>query len=144
MRRGSIIPTSGFSLHGVYIAWWLVGLGEPTFEQFMYLYSISKQRGTFGWVQANCRKAKERARKWSRIRMIPRCRNCSGRSPQECDGDEPRLPPLDPKVPPKLPFGMDDVYAEGVEKMDFSELRRQKKEVKLAMHRQEVPLVNVF
>ncbi|CAL9012168.1 unnamed protein product [Prunus brigantina] len=40
-------------------------------------------------------------------------------------------------VPPKLPFGMDDVYAEGVEKMDFSELRRQKKEVKLAMHRQE-------
>ncbi|CAL9016512.1 unnamed protein product, partial [Prunus brigantina] len=59
-------------------------------------------------------------------------------------GTEPRLPPLDPKVPPKLPFGMDDVYAEGVEKMDFSELRRQKKEVKLAMHRQEVPLVNVF
>ncbi|BBN67666.1 hypothetical protein Prudu_148S000100, partial [Prunus dulcis] len=44
----------------VYIAWWLAGLGEPTFEQFMYLYSISKQQGNFGWVQANCRKAKER------------------------------------------------------------------------------------
>ncbi|CAL9017979.1 unnamed protein product [Prunus brigantina] len=28
-------------------------------------------------------------------------------------GTEPRLPPLDPKVPPKLPFGMDDVYARG-------------------------------
>ncbi|CAL2277499.1 unnamed protein product [Prunus armeniaca] len=39
---------------------------------------------------------------------------------------------------------MEDVYAEGVEKMDFSRLRRQKKEVNLAMHRQEVPLVNVF
>ncbi|CAL9019245.1 unnamed protein product [Prunus brigantina] len=26
----------------------------------MYLYSISKQQGTFGWVQANCRKVKER------------------------------------------------------------------------------------
>ncbi|BBH03008.1 hypothetical protein Prudu_013754, partial [Prunus dulcis] len=44
----------------VYIAWWLAGLGEPAFEQFMYLYSISKQQGNFGWVQANCRKAKER------------------------------------------------------------------------------------
>ncbi|CAL9021061.1 unnamed protein product [Prunus brigantina] len=36
---------------------------------------------------------------------------------------------------PKLPFGMEDVYAEGVEKVDFSMLRRQKKEVNLAMHR---------
>ncbi|CAL2270651.1 unnamed protein product [Prunus armeniaca] len=34
--------------------------------------------------------------------------------------------------------------SEGVEKVDFSGLRRQKKEVNLAMHRQEVPLVNVF
>ncbi|CAL8155841.1 unnamed protein product [Prunus armeniaca] len=59
-------------------------------------------------------------------------------------GIGPRLPPFDPQAPPKLPFGMDDVYTEGVEKVDFSGLRRQKKEVNLAMHRQEVPLVNVF
>ncbi|BBN67974.1 hypothetical protein Prudu_239S000100, partial [Prunus dulcis] len=35
-------------------------------------------------------------------------------------------------------------FAEGVEKVDFGRLRQQKKEVNLAMHRQEVPLVNVF
>ncbi|CAL2237776.1 unnamed protein product [Prunus armeniaca] len=57
---GQYNPNFWLLLHGVYIAWWLAGLGEPTFEQFMYLYSISKQQGTFGWVQANCRKAKER------------------------------------------------------------------------------------
>ncbi|CAL8133940.1 unnamed protein product [Prunus armeniaca] len=57
---GQYNPNFWLLLHGVYIAWWLVGLGEPTFEQFMYLYSISKQQGSFGWVQANCRKAKER------------------------------------------------------------------------------------
>ncbi|XP_034199861.1 uncharacterized protein LOC117615009 [Prunus dulcis] len=39
---------------------------------------------------------------------------------------------------------MEDVFAEGVEKVDFGRLRQQKKEVNLAMHRQEVPLVNVF
>ncbi|CAL8175028.1 unnamed protein product [Prunus armeniaca] len=39
---------------------------------------------------------------------------------------------------------MEDVYVEGVEKMDLFRLRRQKKKVNLAVHRQEVPLVNVF
>ncbi|CAL2256830.1 unnamed protein product [Prunus armeniaca] len=48
------------------------------------------------------------------------------------------------RVLSKLPLGMKDVYAEEVEKVDFSTLRQQKKEVNLAMHRQEVPLVNVF
>ncbi|BBH00055.1 hypothetical protein Prudu_009956 [Prunus dulcis] len=57
---GQYNPNFWILLHGVYIAWWLAGLGEPTFEHFMYLYSISKQQGNFGWVQANCRKAKER------------------------------------------------------------------------------------
>lgn len=58
-------------------------------------------------------------------------------------GAGPRLPPYNLQAPPKLPFGIDDVFAEGVEKVDFSKLRRQK-EVNLAMHRHEVPLVNVF
>ncbi|CAL8084650.1 unnamed protein product [Prunus armeniaca] len=57
---------------------------------------------------------------------------------------EPRLPPFDLQAPPKLPFGIEDTFVEGVEKVDFSVLRQQKKEVNLAMHRQEVPLVNVF
>ncbi|CAL9021062.1 unnamed protein product, partial [Prunus brigantina] len=57
---GQYNPNFWILLHRVYIAWWLAGLGEPTFEQFMYLYSISKQQGSFGWVLANCRKAKER------------------------------------------------------------------------------------
>ncbi|XP_020425735.1 uncharacterized protein LOC109950606 [Prunus persica] len=59
-------------------------------------------------------------------------------------GSGPRLPPFDLQASPKLPFGMEDVFAEGVEKVDFGRLRQQKKEVNLAMHRQEVPLVNVF
>ncbi|CAL9020957.1 unnamed protein product [Prunus brigantina] len=50
-------------------------------------------------------------------------------------GTGPRLPPFDPQESPKLPFRMEDVYVEGVEKVDFSMLRRQKKEVNLAMHR---------
>ncbi|CAL2254433.1 unnamed protein product [Prunus armeniaca] len=56
----------------------------------------------------------------------------------------PRLPSFDLQAPSKLPFGMEDVYAEGAEKVDFSGLRQQNKEVNLAVHRQEVPLVNVF
>ncbi|CAL8152875.1 unnamed protein product [Prunus armeniaca] len=54
-----------------------------------------------------------------------------------------RLPLFDLQAPPKLPFGMEDVFVEGVEKVDFSMLHRHK-EVNLAMHRQEVPLVNIF
>ncbi|CAL2229627.1 unnamed protein product [Prunus armeniaca] len=42
-------PNFWILLHGVYIAWCLIRLGEPTFEQFMYLYSISKQHWSFGW-----------------------------------------------------------------------------------------------
>ncbi|CAL2260014.1 unnamed protein product [Prunus armeniaca] len=251
---GQYNPNFWLLLHGVYIAWWLVGLGEPTFEQFMYLYSISKQQGTFGWVQANCRKAKERGYfighkpstqkswrnrwclaygdwecppgktvsrhipthfqsigsvKWGPISKeredeVERVRPLLSETQRErrnlvtqknlyesgllqgmagiirgstkvamdlddpeideeglvsdvlgkkraleeahrsVMGTGPRLPPFDPQAPPKLPFGMDDVYAEGVEKVDFSGLRRQKKEVNLTMHRQEVPLVNVF
>ncbi|XP_016648931.1 PREDICTED: uncharacterized protein LOC107880907 [Prunus mume] len=59
-------------------------------------------------------------------------------------GTGPRLPPFDLQAQPKLPFGIEDVYAKGVEKVDFSMLRQQKNEVNFAMHRQEVPLVNVF
>ncbi|BBH05783.1 hypothetical protein Prudu_017272, partial [Prunus dulcis] len=59
---------------------------------------------------------------------------------QQVMGSGPRLPPFDLQAPPKLPFGMEDVFAEGVEKVDFGRLRQQKKEVNLAMHRQEVPL----
>ncbi|CAL8174806.1 unnamed protein product [Prunus armeniaca] len=203
----------------------------PTFEQFMYLYSISKQHGTFGWVQANCRKAKEIvssredrlqsigsvkwgpiSKEWEaeveRVRSLLsetqcQCKNlvtqknlyesgllqgmagiirgstkvamdlndpemqkrlresrakrvekggaqqAAGRRPRDDEGmvsdvlgkkraleeahrsmmgTRLRLPPFDPQALPKLPFGMEDVYAEGVEKVDFSRLCRQKKE----------------
>ncbi|KAI5339544.1 hypothetical protein L3X38_018816 [Prunus dulcis] len=46
-------------LDRVYIAWWLAKLGEPTFEQFMHLYSVSRKNGKFGWVQTNCIEAKK-------------------------------------------------------------------------------------
>ncbi|CAL8991178.1 unnamed protein product [Prunus brigantina] len=58
---GQYNPNFWCILHGVYIAWWLAKRGEPSFEQFMHLYSVSRQQGNFGWVQVNCRKAKERA-----------------------------------------------------------------------------------
>ncbi|CAL2263485.1 unnamed protein product [Prunus armeniaca] len=57
---GQYNPNFWCILHGVYIAWWLAKRGEPTFEQFIHLYSVSRQQGNFGWVQVNCRKAKER------------------------------------------------------------------------------------
>ncbi|CAL2236042.1 unnamed protein product [Prunus armeniaca] len=57
---GQYNPNFWCILHGVYIAWWLAKRGEPSFEQFIHLYSVSRQQGNFGWVQVNCRKAKER------------------------------------------------------------------------------------
>ncbi|CAL9012708.1 unnamed protein product [Prunus brigantina] len=57
---GQYNPNFWCILHGVYIAWWMAKRGEPSFEQFMHLYSVSRQQGNFGWVQVNCRKAKER------------------------------------------------------------------------------------
>ncbi|BBG92532.1 hypothetical protein Prudu_000294 [Prunus dulcis] len=248
---GQYNPNFWILFHGMYIAWWLAGLGEPTFEQFMYLYSVSKQQGNFGWIQANCRKAKKmgyfishkpttqkswRNRwcmaygdwesppgksviqhilthfqsigsvKWGPIskeqedevewvraqlsenragskkvavdiddaEMQNRLRESrakkadkgAGKRPRDDDegrvadvlekrkaleeahqhvmGSGPRLPPFDLQAPPKLPFGMEDIFAEGVEKVDFGRLRQQKKEVNLAIHRQKVPLVNVF
>ncbi|BBG99215.1 hypothetical protein Prudu_008827 [Prunus dulcis] len=190
-------------------------LGEPTFEQFMYLYSVSKQQGNFGWVQANCRKANERGyfishkpttqKSWRNrwcmaygdyecppgksviqhisthfqpivagiirgstkvavdiddAEMQKRLRESRAKKAEKGTGNCPRdddegrvadvlgkrkaLEEAHQYVPPKLPFGMEDIFAEGVEKVDFGRLRQQKKEVNLAMHRQEVPLVNVF
>ncbi|CAL9018698.1 unnamed protein product [Prunus brigantina] len=73
-------------------------------------------------------------------------RQATGKHPR--DDDEGLvadvLPPFDLQALLKLTFGMEDVFAKGVEKVDFSVMRRQKKEVNLAMHRQKVPLVNVF
>ncbi|CAL9000630.1 unnamed protein product [Prunus brigantina] len=50
--HGKITPTSRscFMGLGLYLAWWLAKLGESTFEQFMYLYFVSKRKGNFGWV----------------------------------------------------------------------------------------------
>ncbi|CAL2255805.1 unnamed protein product [Prunus armeniaca] len=226
---------------GVYIAWWLAGLREPTFEQFMYLYYISKQQRNFGWVQANCEigyfighkpstqkswkkrwclaygdwkcprgktvtkhirihflsigsvkwgpiskeeedevergtmkvavdlDEAERQRRlkesWAKKAEKKGAKQATGKRPRDDDeglvadvmGKKKalqeahqsvirarlRLPLFDLQASPKLPFGMEDVFAEGVEKVDFSMLHQQK-EVNLAMHRQEVPLVNVF
>lgn len=41
-------PIFWIVLHGVYTIWWLAKLGEPTFKQFMHLYSVSRQKGNFG------------------------------------------------------------------------------------------------
>ncbi|BBN68358.1 hypothetical protein Prudu_391S000100 [Prunus dulcis] len=72
-----------------------------------------------------------------------RAENGPGKRPRDDDdgrvadvlGKRKALKEAHQHAPPKLLFGMEDIFAERVEK---------KKEVNLAMHRQGVPLVNVF
>lgn len=45
-----------------------------------------------------------------------------------------KLPPFDLEMSPKLPFGMEEVFVEGVDEVDFAKMRQKKKEVNLAMH----------
>ncbi|CAL2246583.1 unnamed protein product [Prunus armeniaca] len=208
-----------------------VGQTGPTFEQFMYLYSISRQQGNFGCVniggtcgvwecpsgktvtkhvpshfqfissvkwgpiskekEDEVRKVrlllsetkreyrnlvtpknllefvllqgsvvkgsmkvvvhiddaeKQRRLKASRAKKSEREREEEGfgGSHHSVIGTEPKLPTFDLRAPPKLPFGMEEVFAEGMLVVDLGWLRQQKKEVSLAMHRHEMPLVNVF
>ncbi|CAL8088083.1 unnamed protein product [Prunus armeniaca] len=296
---GQYNPNFWCILHGVYIAWWLAKRGEPTFEQFMHLYSVSRQQGNFGWVQVNCRKEKERGyfigqppssqktwrnrwffafgdwECWPRTTVskhVPthfqsigsvKCRPVSREEEEEIElvrrqvtqeerelknivtpalllqsgllqgmaevpkkvvtvvetspkvvvdpeerqrklqerrekdranrakkqakgapstaegtaaraaGKRPRteedeqlaelekkrrglessihdvmggtvLPPFDLDPPPRLPLEMEELFPAGTEDIDFASVRREAKEVTLAMHRQEVPLVNAF
>ncbi|CAL2237007.1 unnamed protein product [Prunus armeniaca] len=50
------------ALMGVVTAFGMVGEGEPSYEQFSHLYSVTKSKCADhgGWVQANCLKATER------------------------------------------------------------------------------------
>ncbi|CAL9006330.1 unnamed protein product [Prunus brigantina] len=269
---GQYNPNFWCILHGVYIAWWLAKRGEPSFEQFIHLYSVSRQQGNFGWVQVNCRKAKERgyfigqppsSQKTWRNRWffafgdwecwpgqtvsnhVPthfqsigsvKCRPVSKEEEEEIElvrrlvpqevrelnnivtpalllqsgllqgmaevpkkvvtvlEDSPKvgctpkiaegvggsgcekrprqegdellaelekkrrglessihdvmggtvLPPFDLDPPPRLPLEMEELFPAGTEDTDFASVRREAKEVTLAMHRQEVPLVNAF
>ncbi|CAL2227125.1 unnamed protein product [Prunus armeniaca] len=45
---GQYNPNFWIVLHEVYTTWLLAKLGEPTFEQFMHLFSVSRQKGNFG------------------------------------------------------------------------------------------------
>ncbi|CAL8117220.1 unnamed protein product [Prunus armeniaca] len=47
---------------GVVTAFGMAGEGEPSYEQFSHLYSVTKSKSADhgGWVQANCLKATER------------------------------------------------------------------------------------
>ncbi|CAL8085117.1 unnamed protein product [Prunus armeniaca] len=278
---GQYNPNFWCILHRVYIAWWLAKLREPSFEQFMHLYSVSRQQGNFGWVQVNCRKAKERGyfigqppssqktwrNRWffafggsvkcrpvSREeeeeielvrRQVPqearelknivtpalllqsgllqgmaevpkkvvtvvenspkvvvdpqvpqerqrklqerrekdranRAKKQAKRAPSTAEGTTARaagkrpwqeddellaelekkrrglessihdvmggtvLLPFDLNPPPRLPLEMEELFPAGTEDIDFASVQREANEVTLAMHRQEVPLVNAF
>ncbi|CAL9010607.1 unnamed protein product, partial [Prunus brigantina] len=54
---------------GVVTAFGMAGEGEPSYEQFSHLYSITKSKCADhgGWVQANCLKATERGHFISRV-----------------------------------------------------------------------------
>ncbi|KAI5343178.1 hypothetical protein L3X38_011054 [Prunus dulcis] len=54
------------------------------------------------------------------------------------------LPLFDLESPPRLALGMKELFLEGTEDTDFAFFQQQKHEVTLAMHRQEVPLINAF
>ncbi|CAL9000161.1 unnamed protein product, partial [Prunus brigantina] len=202
-------------LHGVYIAWWLAKRGEPSFEQFMHLYSVSRQQGNFGWVQASVQGGRrrdrageetvaevpkkvvtvlddspkvvvdqdERQRKLRERREKDRANRAKKQArgaPNTAEGSAARaaekrprqegdellaelekkrrglessihdvmggtvLPPFDVDPPPRLPLEMEELFPAGTEDTDFASVRREAKEVTLAMHRQEVPLVNAF
>ncbi|CAL9018064.1 unnamed protein product, partial [Prunus brigantina] len=59
---GQFNPNFWVALMGVVTAFGMAGQGEPSYEQFSHLYSItkSKSRDQGGWVQANCLRAAER------------------------------------------------------------------------------------
>ncbi|BBN70398.1 hypothetical protein Prudu_1468S000100, partial [Prunus dulcis] len=222
---GQYNPNFWILLHGVYIAWWLAGLGEPALSssctstpfpsnreilagyrqlpkgegeglfighkpttqkswrnRFSEVGPISKEKeDEVEWVRAqlsdterecgnlvtqknlfesgllqgsrdakaaegvSAKKAEKSAGKRPRDDDEGRVADVLGKrraleeAHQQVMGSGPRLPPFDLQAPPKLPFGMEDVFAEGVEKVDFSRLRQQKKEVNLAMHRRRCP-----
>lgn len=45
------------------------------------------------------------------------------------------LLPFDLDPPPKLPIGLEKLFLAGIEDTDFASVRREAKEVTLAMHR---------
>ena len=59
---GQYNPNFWVALMGVIAAFGIAEEGEPSYEQFSYLYSITKSKSADhgGWVQANCLKASER------------------------------------------------------------------------------------
>ncbi|CAL2245329.1 unnamed protein product [Prunus armeniaca] len=59
---GQFNPNFWVALMGVVTAFGMAGEGEPSYEQFSHLYSITKSKCADhgGWVQANCLKAAER------------------------------------------------------------------------------------
>ncbi|CAL9029349.1 unnamed protein product, partial [Prunus brigantina] len=59
---GQFNPNFWVALMGVVTAFGMAGEGEPSYEQFSHLYSITKSKCADhgGWVQANCLKATER------------------------------------------------------------------------------------
>ena len=59
---GQYNPNFWVALMGVITAFGIAGEGEPSYEQFSHLYSITKSKSADhgGWVQANCLKASER------------------------------------------------------------------------------------
>ncbi|CAL2272495.1 unnamed protein product [Prunus armeniaca] len=59
---GQFNPNFWVALMGVVTAFGMAGEGEPSYEQFSHLYSVTKSKCADhgGWVQANCLKATER------------------------------------------------------------------------------------
>ncbi|CAL9000920.1 unnamed protein product [Prunus brigantina] len=58
---GQFNPNFWVALMGVVTAFGMAGMGEPSYEQFSHLYSITKSKTTDhgGWVQDNCLRATE-------------------------------------------------------------------------------------
>ncbi|CAL9028811.1 unnamed protein product, partial [Prunus brigantina] len=59
---GQFNPNFWVALMGVVTSFGMAGQGEPSYEQFSHLYSVTRSKTTDhgGWVQANCLRAAER------------------------------------------------------------------------------------
>ncbi|CAL9018119.1 unnamed protein product [Prunus brigantina] len=68
---GQFNPNFWVALMGVVTAFGMAGQGEPSYEQFSHLYSVtrSKTADHGGWVQANCLRGAERGHFVSKLKQ---------------------------------------------------------------------------
>ncbi|CAL9010745.1 unnamed protein product [Prunus brigantina] len=141
---GQFNPNFWVALMGVVTAFGMAGMGEPSYEQFSHLYSITKSKTTDhgGWVQANCLRATERGhfvshvltsqKTWKKRRVLLSgdWESPSGHPPvatqaeiRQLDQVRARVPAVE-RVYPKLLFTANLIKAQLANPAEMTEERR--------------------